>query len=271
VFAIKGARVSDYGGKSLNAGEEHSQIYIDPEHKRAHELKAWYAANPNLARQHSITAQRGEGGDGFQRPDNFKLIQEVLDAVAEDTQALNSNYGAGPQKSKFYKISGFVQHVKTDDKMIYNACPDCNKKVQDEPAGYRCENCNKVHMTMVPTYMMTAKFSDLSGSIYIQFPRELGDPIMGQSAKDFQEFKERANREGDSEIVIRTYLAEHVINKSHQLLIKATENTYARGAEGETRFKFYASKVYSHSVVEEDAMLLKRLQKYSDKVDMHMD
>ena len=32
VLAIRGARVSDYNGKSLNSGDEHSQIYIDPEH-----------------------------------------------------------------------------------------------------------------------------------------------------------------------------------------------------------------------------------------------
>ena len=45
---------------------------------------------------------------------------------------------------------------------------------------------------MIPTYMLTAKISDLSGQIYMQFPRELGDQIMGgMSAKDFQEFKER--------------------------------------------------------------------------------
>ncbi len=74
--------------------------------------------------------------------------------------------------------------------MMYNACPDCRKKVQDEPAGYRCENCNKIHTNMVPTYMLTAKISDLSGSIYIQFPRELGDYIMGgKSAREFMDFK----------------------------------------------------------------------------------
>lgn len=29
---------------------------------------------------------------------------------------------------------------------MYNACPDCRKKVTDDPAGYRCEHCNKVFM-----------------------------------------------------------------------------------------------------------------------------
>ena len=42
-MALRGARVSDYNGKSLNSGDEHSQMFIDPEHKRTTELKAWYA------------------------------------------------------------------------------------------------------------------------------------------------------------------------------------------------------------------------------------
>ena len=41
-MALKGARVSDYNGKSLNAGEEHCQMFIDPEHKKTQALKRWY-------------------------------------------------------------------------------------------------------------------------------------------------------------------------------------------------------------------------------------
>jgi DNA-directed RNA polymerase subunit RPC12/RpoP len=41
-----------------------------------------------------------------------------------------------------------------DDKMYYNACPACKKKVLDEPAGYRCEPCNKVYQNMNPTYTL---------------------------------------------------------------------------------------------------------------------
>ena len=69
-------------------------------------------------------------------------------------------------------------------------------------------------MTMVPTYMLTAKVSDLSGSIYVQFPRELGEPVMGgMSAKEYQEFRERASRQGDIDQALRTLLADKVYNK----------------------------------------------------------
>ena len=90
-MAIKGAKVSDYGGKSLNAGDEHSQIFLDPEHKRTEQIKHWYDANPNMARAQSITMQRESNEGGQQRADNFKLIQEVLDSVQEDTQQNGSS------------------------------------------------------------------------------------------------------------------------------------------------------------------------------------
>lgn len=34
VVALKGARVSDYGGKSLNSGDEHGHMFVNPDHKR---------------------------------------------------------------------------------------------------------------------------------------------------------------------------------------------------------------------------------------------
>jgi len=40
-LAVKGVRVSDYGGKSLNAGNEHSLIFINIDHKRTRELTQW--------------------------------------------------------------------------------------------------------------------------------------------------------------------------------------------------------------------------------------
>ena len=78
-----------------------------------------------------------------------------------------------------------------DERMYYLGCPECRKKVTEEVAGYRCENCNKVQTQCVPTYMLNAKMSDLSGSTFMTFPKELGDVIMnGQSADEFRKFKE---------------------------------------------------------------------------------
>jgi replication factor A1 len=137
----------------------------------------------------------GQQGVQNDRPDNFRLIQEVIEAVNSES---NNNTWAGNSnnKPKYYKVTGFVQRINVDDKMIYKSCPDCRKKVQDDPAGYRCESCEKVYMNNVPTYMLTAKIQDPSGFIYVTFPKELGDPIMGgKSAADFLNFKEQSSPE----------------------------------------------------------------------------
>ena len=34
VIAIRNARTSDFGGKSINCADDHSEIFVEPEHPR---------------------------------------------------------------------------------------------------------------------------------------------------------------------------------------------------------------------------------------------
>jgi len=43
VLAVKGARVSEFGGKSLNAADDHSVLYMNLKHERCNQLRKWYA------------------------------------------------------------------------------------------------------------------------------------------------------------------------------------------------------------------------------------
>jgi len=43
VIAIKNARVSDYGGKSLNASDDHSTLFIQQDHERCNQLRDWFS------------------------------------------------------------------------------------------------------------------------------------------------------------------------------------------------------------------------------------
>ncbi len=87
VLAIKGAKVSEYGGKSLNAGDEHSQLFLEPPvDKRCEELRRWYdTTSPDQIRAgSSMTASRDVEDKSQLKPDNFKLIRELIDAVQSD-------------------------------------------------------------------------------------------------------------------------------------------------------------------------------------------
>lgn len=50
-------------------------------------------------------------------------------------------------------------------------------------------------MTYRPTYMITAKISDFTDSIYVNFAREHGAALMGMSSEEFREFKENEAEE----------------------------------------------------------------------------
>ena len=43
VIAVKGARVSEFGGKSLNAADDHSSLFTELNHERFRHLYKWYS------------------------------------------------------------------------------------------------------------------------------------------------------------------------------------------------------------------------------------
>ena len=105
----------------------------------------------------------------------------------------NEAYTMDQNASKFCKISGFTKVIFNEEKLVYLGCPDCRRKVMDEPGQkdvWKCETCMKSHKHVVPTYMISAIIHDTSGDVIVQFPRELGDPVMnGRSAKEYRELK----------------------------------------------------------------------------------
>ena len=104
--------------------------------------------------------------------------------------------GSGNSGTKFYKLQGFVNKVQNEDKCFYLACPDCKKKVLDDPFGYRCENCQKTVSSANASYILTAKISDFSGNLFVQFMQDAGDHVMnGISAEQFKELKELSSAE----------------------------------------------------------------------------
>jgi ssDNA-binding replication factor A large subunit len=42
VVAVKGVRVSEYCGKSLNAAEDHSALFPELDHERCRKILSWY-------------------------------------------------------------------------------------------------------------------------------------------------------------------------------------------------------------------------------------
>ena len=63
VVAMKGARVSDFGGRSLSSVGS-STLVVNPDLSEAHSLRGWFdSVGKNEAAQ-SLSGQRGMGGGG---------------------------------------------------------------------------------------------------------------------------------------------------------------------------------------------------------------
>ena len=111
--------------------------------------------------------------DAKSRANNLSLVSEINEAL--NTQNDTDQYN-------FYFLNGYISRIKNDERIFYAACmsENCRRKVVEDIQGYRCEHCNKSFVGYRPTYMITAKVSDFSDAIYINFAREHGSALIGK-------------------------------------------------------------------------------------------
>jgi len=120
---------------------------------------------------------------------NLNLITEINDSLQEENDV---------DQFHFFFLNGYVSRIKNDERIYYPACQgeNCRRKVVEDTAGFKCEHCGKTFLTYQPTYMITAKISDFTESIFVNFAREHGTALMGMKAEEFKEFREN-NSEQD--------------------------------------------------------------------------
>jgi replication factor A1 len=136
IIAVKAVRVSNYGGKSLNCLEE-STIVINPNIKKASEIKDWYkrfleSGDKLVGVSFDCTASSLENAQATER------------FLIEIDEFLHAQFQQNPDKGVYFTINGYINNIKADDKCIYMACPEenCCKKVyyQQDLRRYRCEH-----------------------------------------------------------------------------------------------------------------------------------
>ena len=111
VIALKGAKLTNYSGKSLNA-PENARIFINPDLPRAKQLREWHSKlkNPESLKILSLDGKSSEG-----RQNNERLIIE-LPGYLED-EFLKK----GTDKNLYFVVSGYVHHIKNDERNVYNS------------------------------------------------------------------------------------------------------------------------------------------------------
>lgn len=176
VVAVKGARVSEFNGRSLSVTMS-SSMQVNPDIKEAHVLKGWFEREGCNMDVESISGKSGASNMGGQ----WKTF----------AQAVSEQLGMGDKPDYFINKATIVMLRK--ENCMYMACPgdECNKKVIDMNNGiYRCEKCNREYSEFKWRLLLSASVADFTENQWVTCFQEAAEAILGVSAQELGSFKE---------------------------------------------------------------------------------
>uniref|UniRef100_A0A452RP81 Replication protein A subunit n=1 Tax=Ursus americanus TaxID=9643 RepID=A0A452RP81_URSAM len=182
VMAIKGARVSDFGGRSLSVLSS-STVIVNPDIPEAYKLRGWFDSEGQALDGVSISDLKSGGTGGSNT--NWKTLYEVK----------SENLGHGDKADYFSSVATVVYLRK--ENCMYQACPtqDCNKKVIDQQNGlYRCEKCDSEFPNFKYRMILSVNIADFQENQWVTCFQESAEAIVGQSTSYLGELKEKADR-----------------------------------------------------------------------------
>jgi len=179
VLAIKGARVSDFGGRSASVSFN-SEMDMNPDHEDAHALKGWYDSQQGNVTVKSMT-QAGGGSVSAQRKPLSAIQDEFLGATKPD----------------YMSVKGTVLFIRKEN-FMYKSCAtaNCNRKVRDEENGkYRCEACDESLSEYNWRLMLSMNIGDDTNSTWINVFNDTAETILGHEAKFMGDLSNSGNLE----------------------------------------------------------------------------
>uniref|UniRef100_A0A7N5P418 Replication protein A subunit n=1 Tax=Ailuropoda melanoleuca TaxID=9646 RepID=A0A7N5P418_AILME len=179
VMAIKGARVSDFGGRSLSVLSS-STVIVNPDIPEAYKLRGWFDSEGQALDGVSISDLKSGGTGGSNT--NWKTLYEVK----------SENLGHGDKADYFSSVATVVYLRK--ENCMYQACPtqDCNKKVIDQQNGlYRCEKCDSEFPNFKYRMILSVNIADFQENQWVTCFQESAEAIIGQSTSYLGELKDK--------------------------------------------------------------------------------
>ncbi|CAH1800586.1 unnamed protein product [Owenia fusiformis] len=179
VIAVKGCKMSDFGGRSLSVLSS-SQMIINPDIEEAHTLRGWYdsvGSSMDFDTYKRDDSQSSGGGHSA----NWKNFSQVV----------SENLGHG-DKADYFTSKATVMFLKRENCM-YMACPSesCNKKLVDNNNGtYRCEKCSKEYDTYKWCMILNARLSDHTDQQWATCFQESAETLLGRPASEIGAVKD---------------------------------------------------------------------------------
>jgi len=182
VLAIKGAKVSDFGGRSLSIPSS-SNFIVNPDIPEAHTLRGWYDNGGADEQTSSLSGQ----GMGDSVGGTYKTIAQIKE----------ENLGAG-EKADFFNVRASLVFMKKEN-CLYQACPsaECNKKVNEENGQYRCEKCDRTYPDFKYRLMLQSNIADHTGNQWITSFQDSAEVILGCKSDKLGRLREESENEFD--------------------------------------------------------------------------
>ncbi|XP_033995680.1 LOW QUALITY PROTEIN: replication protein A 70 kDa DNA-binding subunit-like [Trematomus bernacchii] len=177
VVAVKGARLTDFGGRSVSALFS-STVMVNPDLPEAFSLRAWYDQGGYALDSQSLTETRSAGSG---TKTNWKMLSEVK----------NEHLGHG-EKADYFSCLATVLYTRKEN-CLYQACPteDCKKKVIDQQNGlYRCEKCSREFPNFKYRLILNANLADFGDNQWVTCFQETAETLLGHSAETLGQLRD---------------------------------------------------------------------------------
>ncbi|CCH45720.1 Replication protein A 70 kDa DNA-binding subunit [Wickerhamomyces ciferrii] len=236
VIAIKGAKVSDFNGKTLSITPS-GTITTNPDAPEAYAIKGWYDAQ---GRNENFQTLKTELGTRKTSIEERKTIGDVQ----------NLELGLG-EKPDYFTIKSSVNFLKTDN-FSYPACSSegCNRKVIEQHDGtWRCEKCDINHAVPLYRYILTISVVDPTGQLWVTLFEDQAKALLGYSANDLVKYKEEDNS-------LFTSIVSKIQMNEFEFRIRARQDNY----NGQVRIRYNAVNVNKIDFSNEAEYLVKKFE-----------
>ncbi|CAJ1063802.1 replication protein A 70 kDa DNA-binding subunit-like isoform X2 [Xyrichtys novacula] len=203
VVAIKGARLSDFGGRSLSASFS-STVMINPDIPQAFLLRGWFDKVGFKLNSQSLTETRSAGGN---TRINWKSLSDIKDEQLGHRE-----------KADYFSCIATVVYTRKEN-CLYKACPsdNCNKKVIDQQNGFfRCEKCNREFPNFKYRLLLSANLADFGDNQWVTCFQETAEVLLGHSAETLGQLRDTDEAAFD-EVFQRANFTAHIFKNRVKL------------------------------------------------------
>ena len=248
VIAVKGAKVQDFGGRSLSLTPSGS-LLSNPDIPEAYQLKGWYDSKGSNENFQSLKTEAGLSTDSLKDRKTIALAEQ-LDLGTKE-------------KPDYFSIKATINYFKTDN-FCYPACNNevntngrgpspCNRKViQESDGSWRCERCNLTFAEPHYRYILNCSIMDHTGQIWATFFDEEGKKLFNKTAGELMALKEM--EEGENHEFME--LVSSVTMKEFNFRLRARQESF----NGNMRVRYNVVSIADVDFNAESQHLAKQLE-----------